>query len=69
MSHLLQLELGAIFLIGWILSLVGMWFLIDRPARPGPIRSVAVIEGMMLLSIFSLILGITLTIWGSGAAD
>lgn len=69
MSHLLQLELGAVFLACWVGSLVAMWLLIDRPARPAPIRSVAVIEGMMLLSIFCLILGISLTIWGSGAAD
>lgn len=69
MSHLLELELGGFFLLCWVGSLVAMWLLINRPARPGLIRSVAVIEGMMLLSIFSLILGITLTIWGSGAAD
>jgi hypothetical protein len=69
MSHLLQLELGGIFLVCWVGSLVAMWFLVNRTTRPGPIRSVIVIEGMMLASIFCLILGITLTIWGSGAAD
>jgi hypothetical protein len=46
-----------------------MWFLVNRTTRPGPIRSVPVIEGMMLASIFCLILGITFLIWGSGAAD
>ena len=69
MSHLLQLELGGVFLLCWVGSLVAMWLLIDRPARSGPIRSVVVIEAMMLASIFCLILGVTLTIWGSGAAD
>jgi len=69
MSHLLELELGAMFLICWGLSLVAMWFLVDRRTRPGSIRSVAAIEGMMLVSIFCLILGVTFLIWGSGAAD
>jgi hypothetical protein len=69
MSHLIQLEIGAVFLICWVVSLVAMWFLVDRTTRPGVIRSVAVIEGMMLLSIFCLILGTTLTLWGTGAAD
>ena len=69
MSHLIQLEMGAVFLICWAVSLVAMWFLVDRTTRPGIIRSVAVIEGMMLLSIFCFILGVTLTLWGTGAAD
>lgn len=69
MSHLLELELGAVFLICWGLSLVAMWFLVDRKGRPGPIRSVAAIETMMLLSIFCLILGVTFLIWSTGAAD
>ena len=69
MSHLVQLEIGAVFLICWVVSLVAMWFLVDRTTRPGIIRSVAVIEGMMLLSIFCLILGLTFTVWGTGAAD
>lgn len=68
MSHLLDLELGVIFIGCWLLSLVAMWFLVDRKARPGPVRSVAAIEGMMLVSIFSLLLGVTFLIWGSGAA-
>lgn len=69
MSQLLELELGAVLLIGWGLSLVAMWFLVDRKTRPGPIRSVAAIEGMMLVSIFCLILGATFLIWGSGVTD
>ena len=69
MSHLLELELGAVFLIAWVLSLAILWFTVDRKTRPGPIRSVAVIEGMMLLSIFCLILGVTFLIWSTGAAD
>jgi hypothetical protein len=69
MDHLLELELGGIFVIGWALSLAAMWFLVDRKARPGLIRNVAAIEGMMLVSIFCLILGVTFLIWGSGAAD
>jgi hypothetical protein len=68
MYHLLELELGAVFLICWGLSLVALWMLVDRKTRPGPIRSVAAIEGMMLVSIFLLILGVTYTVWGSGAA-
>ena len=69
MSHLLELELGAISVGCWILSLAAMWFLVDRPTRPGPVRSVALIEGMMLVSIFSLLLGVTFLIWGSGTVD
>lgn len=69
MSHLLELELGAVFMIAWALSLAVLWFTVDRKTRPGPIRSVAAIEGMMLLSMFCLILGVTFLIWGSGAAD
>jgi hypothetical protein len=69
MSHLLELELGAVFLIAWFLSLAILWFTVDRKTRPGPIRSVAIIEGMMLLSIFCLILGVTFLVWGSGLAD
>jgi len=67
--HLFELELGIVFLACWVGSLVALWFLVDRKTRPGPIRSVAVIEGMMLLSIFCLILGTTYMIWGTGVAD
>ena len=35
MSHLVQLEIGAVFLICWVVSLVAMWFLVDRTTRPG----------------------------------
>ena len=69
MDHLLELELGAVFVVCWVLSLVAMWFLVDRKTRPGPVRNVAAIEGMMLVSIFCLILGMTFLVWGSGAAD
>jgi hypothetical protein len=66
MSHLLELELGAVFLVGWVVTLAALWFLVDRKGRPGPVRSVAVIEGAMLASIFCLILGVTFLIWSSG---
>ena len=69
MSNIVELELAAAFLVLWVLSLVGMYFLVDRKARPGPVRSVAAIEGMMLLSILFLLMGITFSIWGSGIAD
>ncbi len=65
MSHLVELEFGAAFLALWLVTLVALWFLADRKTRPGPIRSVAVIEGLMLVSITSLILGLSFTIWGS----
>ena len=68
MYHLLELELSAIFFVCWAASLIAMWFLVDRKTRPGPVRSVAAIEGMMLVSIGCLILGVTFLIWGSGAA-
>ncbi|MEO8651705.1 MAG: hypothetical protein ABI391_05325 [Hyphomicrobiaceae bacterium] len=68
MYHPLELELAAVSLACWGLSLVAMWFLVDRKSRPGPIRSVAAIEAMMLVSIFCLILGVTFIVWGSGAA-
>ena len=69
MSNIVELELAAAFLVLWVLSLVGMYFLVDRKASPGPVRSVAAIEGMMLLSILFLLMGITFSIWGSGIAD
>lgn len=67
--HIFEIELGAIFLIAWALSVVAMYFIIDRKSRPGLVRSVAVIEGMMLLSILALLLGLTFSIWGAGLAD
>ncbi|MBN9261357.1 MAG: hypothetical protein J0I57_07750 [Hyphomicrobium sp.] len=69
MSNILELELGGAFLVVWVLSLIAMYLLIDRKTRPGRIRSVAVIEGMMLVSILSLLIGLTFTIWGSGVTD
>jgi hypothetical protein len=68
MFHIVELELGAAFLIIWVASLVAMYFLIDRTTRPGLIRSVAAIEGMMLVSILCLLLGLTFSIWGTGVA-
>jgi hypothetical protein len=67
--HIFEVELGAAFLVVWLASIVAMWFLVDRTTRPGVIRGVAVIETMMLLSILSLLLGISLSIWGAGLAD
>ncbi len=67
--HTFELEIGAIFLTLWVLSIVAMYFLVDRKSRPGPVRSVAAIEGMMLLSILSLLLGVAFSIWGVGLAD
>ena len=67
--HTFELEIGAICLTLWVLSIVAMYFLVDRKSRPGPVRSVAAIEGMMLLSILSLLLGIAFSIWGAGLAD
>lgn len=69
MSHIVQLEIGGVFLVIWALSLVVMYFLVDRKTRPGMIRSVAAIEGMMLFSVLSLLLGVTFSIWGTGLAD
>jgi hypothetical protein len=69
MFHIVELELGVAFLVIWMGTLVAMWFLIDRTTRPGFIRSVAAIEGMMLVSILSLLLGLTFSIWGTGLAD
>jgi uncharacterized membrane protein len=67
--HILEIELGAAFLSFWVLSIVALWFLADRPGRRGLVRSAAVIEGMMLVSILTLLLGVTFSIWGSGLAD
>ena len=64
-----ELEIGGVFLVIWALSLVVMYFLVDRKTRPGMIRSVAAIEGMMLFSVLSLLLGVTFSIWGTGLAD
>jgi hypothetical protein len=69
MSHLVELELGVVFMIAWVASVAILWLTVDRKSRPGPIRSVAAIEGMMLFSIFCLILGTTFLIWGSGGLD
>jgi hypothetical protein len=67
--HIFEIELGAAFLAFWVLSIVALYFLVDRKSRPGPVRSVAAIEAMMLLSILSLLLGIAFSIWGAGLAD
>lgn len=67
MFHLLELELSALFFVCWGLSLVAMWFLVNRKTRPGPIRSIAAIEGMMLVSIGCLILAVAFLVWGTGA--
>jgi hypothetical protein len=68
MIHTVELELGATFLIIWVGSLVAMYFLVDRTTRRGFIRSAAAIEGMMLVSILCLLLGLTFSIWGTGVA-
>lgn len=60
----LELEIGVALIAFWLLSLALMWFLVDRRTRSGPIRNVGVIEGMMLLSILSLLVGGTLIIKG-----
>lgn len=67
--HTFEVELGGIFLAVWALSIVAMYFLVDRKSRRGPVRSVAAIEGMMLLSILALLLGLTFSIWGAGLAE
>ena len=67
--HVFEIEIGALFLALWVLSIVAMYFLVDRKSRPGPVRSVAAIETMMLLSILSLLLGIAFSIWGTGLTD
>ena len=60
------LELGLGLLVFWALSVVVMWFVINRKARPGPVRSIIAIEGMMLVSMAALIFGIALTAKGVG---
>jgi len=67
MFDLLTMELGVACLAFWALSLVVLWFTVDRRTRPGPIRNVIVIEFMMLISITSLLLGVSLCISGYGA--
>jgi hypothetical protein len=67
--HNFETGLGAAFLAIWALSIIAMYFLVDRKSRRGVVRSVAAIEGMMLLSILALLLGLTFSIWGAGLAD
>lgn len=67
--HIFEVGLGATFLAIWALSILAMYFLVDRKSRRGPVRSVAAIEGMMLLSILALLLGLTFSIWGAGLAN
>ena len=69
MFNLVELELGVVFMALWALSVAVLWFTVDRKSRPGPVRSVAVIEGMMLVSIMSLLLGISLCIRGYGLLE
>ena len=69
MSNIVQVEFGLVCLAFWLLSLAVLWFTVDRKTRPGPIRSVAAIEGMMLVSIISLILGASLCIRGLGLLE
>ena len=66
MFDLTAMELGVACLVFWALTLVVLWCTVDRETRPGPIRSVALIECMMLVSITSLLLGISFCISGYG---
>jgi len=65
-SNTLALELGLGLLGLWALSVVVMWFTINRKTRPGPVSNIAAIEGMMLVSMAALISGIALTSKGIG---
>ena len=69
MFNLMEFELGVVFMALWVVSVIVLWFSVDRKSRPGPIRSVPMIEGMMLVSIMSLLLGISLCIRGYGLLE
>jgi hypothetical protein len=64
--NLFELQISAGALLLWLLGLLMLWKLADRPGRPGPIRSAGVIELMMLLDIMLLVIGVSLFIKGSG---
>ena len=61
-----ELQIGAVLLAAWLASLVMLWKGVDRAARPGVIKNQLVIDVMMLVSIMTLIVGVSLIIKGSG---
>lgn len=64
--NVLEMQIGAALIGFWLISLAGLWVVVDRPNRPGPVRSHFAIEFFMLLSIVALLLGGSLVIKGSG---
>lgn len=64
--NVLELQIGVALLATWLISLVVLWKTVDRAARPGIIKSPVAIDVMMLISIMTLIVGISLIIKGSG---
>lgn len=63
---ILELQIGVVLIAVWLVSLVVLWKGVDRAARPGVIKSQLAIDVMMLLSIMTLIVGVSLIIKGSG---
>jgi len=61
-----ELQISAAALALWLVVLLMLWKLADRPGRPGPIRSSAVIETMMLIDIMLLVIGVSMFVKGSG---
>lgn len=63
---LLDLELAALLLGAWVISLFVLWKVIDRPGRPGIVKGPFVIDAMMLASLACLVIGVSFLIKGSG---
>ncbi|MFN3744108.1 MAG: hypothetical protein ACK4TL_05325 [Hyphomicrobiaceae bacterium] len=69
MTDLQELELGALFIALWLGSLIALWLLVDRKSRAGKLKNHYVVEGLMLMSIFSLLAGGSFLIKGFGIMD
>jgi hypothetical protein len=60
------IEIGAALLITWVVTLVALLKLVDRPGHAGIIKGPLVVEHFLLAHILLLIVGLSLVIKGSG---
>ena len=64
MDDLTNIEIGAGLLAFWLATLFLLWKLIDRQGRPGPVKSAIAKDGLMLVHMAVLIIGIAMLIKG-----
>lgn len=64
MEDLTLIEIGAGLLVLWFVTLFGLWKLIDRQGRPGPVKSTFLKEGLMLVHMTVLVAGLAMVVNG-----